>query len=221
MHGYWYHDWRDEYHEAARFDVKTRKVWPKPPSHIYGYREGQRFYFLNILEELDQAGEWFLDRKAGVLYFWPPSPVDKAEITFPEFERPMLVLKGANDVEVRSMTFECSRNSAILVKGGSDNTIAGCTIRNVGNTAIRVIGGTRHTIRSCDLYEVASTTIAIDVRRNGKWVRVFESRVLALGDDPQQVSADITGADQLRLITTDGGDGIACDHAVWANARVH
>jgi len=32
----------------------------------------QRFYFLNVLEELDQPGEWFLDTASGVLYFWPP-----------------------------------------------------------------------------------------------------------------------------------------------------
>ena len=31
---------------------------------------------------------------------------------------------------------------------------------------------------------------------------------------------DLTGAQQLRLITTDGGDGIACDHAEWADARL-
>jgi hypothetical protein len=43
--------------------------------------------------------------------------------------------------------------------------------------------------------------------------------VLRLGP-PQQVDADITGAAQLRLLTTDGGDNIHCDHAVWAEARI-
>lgn len=33
---------------------------------------------LNVLEEIDQPGEWFLDRKSGVLYFWPPTSAGEA-----------------------------------------------------------------------------------------------------------------------------------------------
>ena len=54
------------------------------PTGLYGFRKGQRFYFLNVLEELDQPGEWFLDRKAGVLYFWPPGSGALQEASAPE-----------------------------------------------------------------------------------------------------------------------------------------
>jgi alpha-galactosidase len=37
----------------------------------------------------------------------------------------------------------------------------------------------------------------------------------------QHLTADLTGANQLTLVVTDAGDGIAYDHADWANARVH
>ncbi|MDP6491570.1 MAG: right-handed parallel beta-helix repeat-containing protein [Kiritimatiellia bacterium] len=33
-----------------------------------------RFVVENLLEELDQPGEWCLDGEDGVLYFWPPAP---------------------------------------------------------------------------------------------------------------------------------------------------
>lgn len=162
MHGYWYHDWRDEYQQVAKFELQKKEVWPKPPYHSYGYKKGQRFYFLNILEELDQPGEWYLDRDSGTLYVWPPSPAGNAEITFPELEQPMLVLENARHVHIQGITFECSRSSGIVVRGGSHNEIAGCVVRNVGGTAINVTGGTHHTVRSCDVHEVASTAISID-----------------------------------------------------------
>jgi hypothetical protein len=73
---------------------------------------------------------------------------------------------------------------------------------------------------SMQAYGLGSATFAIEVHRRGQWKRVFESGVLKLGDKPQEVNVDLTGADQLRLITTDGGDGISCDHAVWAEAKV-
>lgn len=56
--------------------------------------------------------------------------------------------------------------------------------------------------------------------RDGKWQRLYESPVLKVEDKPLSVDVDLTGAQQLRLITTDGGDGIACDHAEWADARL-
>jgi hypothetical protein len=40
-------------------------------------------------------------------------------------------------------------------------------------------------------------------------------------DDPARwVDIDVTGAKTLELIVGDGGNGIACDHADWADARL-
>ncbi len=37
-------------------------------------RPGNRYYLTNVREALDSPGEWYLDRTAGVLSFWPKSP---------------------------------------------------------------------------------------------------------------------------------------------------
>jgi len=62
---------------------------------------------------------------------------------------------------------------------------------------------------------------AVDIRCAGKWQRVFESAVFKPSTPPGQVDVDVSSADRLRLIATDGGDGIAWDHAVWANPLLH
>ena len=162
VHGFWYHDWRDEYHRVSRFNLERKELWPKPPYHGYGYREGQRYYYLNILEELDQPGEWFLDREAGIVYLWPPSPIDEAEVTFPELQEPMLTLDGASHVSIRGLTLECSRAGAITVSGGEGIEVTGCVVRNVGGTGISIAGGAGHTVRSCDVYGVGATAIFVN-----------------------------------------------------------
>lgn len=48
---------------------------------------------------------------------------------------------------------------------------------------------------------------------------VFQSDTLT-GIAAESVDADITGAEVLTLIVTDGGDGIGSDHADWADARL-
>ena len=73
---YWHHDWA-ELHEpivdidaAARVLVRSERI--KPP---YGITAGRaRWYAYNLLSELDEPGEFHLDREAGKLYFWPPTP---------------------------------------------------------------------------------------------------------------------------------------------------
>jgi hypothetical protein len=60
----------------------------------------------------------------------------------------------------------------------------------------------------------------VDVRREGKWVEVLKSSVLRGGRGTASVDVEIDGAEQIRLRTTDGGDHIHADHAVWADARL-
>ncbi|MGE5607932.1 MAG: hypothetical protein ACM359_01650, partial [Bacillota bacterium] len=75
VHGYWAWDWANSYERIESIDTASRLIKTSSPHGLYGFRAGQRFYFLNVLEELDSPGEWYLDRKTGVLYFWPPAPI--------------------------------------------------------------------------------------------------------------------------------------------------
>ncbi|WTP20352.1 NPCBM/NEW2 domain-containing protein [Streptomyces sp. NBC_00203] len=50
--------------------------------------------------------------------------------------------------------------------------------------------------------------------------KVADSGVRTASDPPLRLTADLTGGTKLRLVVTDGGDGIAYDHADWADARL-
>ena len=77
VHGYWFWDWAEQRHPVESLDAEKRVITLKPPYHGYGYRKGQWFYAFNLLAELDRPGEWYLDRSTGVLYFWPPAPLEQ------------------------------------------------------------------------------------------------------------------------------------------------
>ena len=53
------------------------------------------------------------------------------------------------------------------------------------------------------------------------WVdgrKVEGSTIMRVGDDPELVTADLTGAKTLRLQVSDAGDSVNSDHADWAGA---
>ena len=50
--------------------------------------------------------------------------------------------------------------------------------------------------------------------------KVFDSGVVRESDPPRQVTVSVEGAEELRLVAGDAGDGITCDCTNWADARL-
>lgn len=159
VHGYWFWDWADQRQRVASIDPPSRTLTLAEPHHSYGYRKGQWFYVYNALAELDQPGEWYLDRETGGLFFWPPAPLAGSEILVSV--APSLVsLKDAAHVTLRGLTLEGMRQTAITVSGGSHCQIVGCTIRNGGRQAISV-SGAAHRVAGCDISQMGEGGISL------------------------------------------------------------
>jgi Right handed beta helix region len=135
MFGYWCWDWADEYIRVASIDTEKRQITFAAPHH-YGLKEGMRYYALNLLEELDQPGEWYLDRTTGHLYFWPPGPIDGAEVAVSLLEHPMVTMREVSHVAFQGITFEYARGIAMQMLGGTQNRVTNCTFRNIGDLAM-------------------------------------------------------------------------------------
>jgi len=161
MRGFWCWDWSYAYQKVKKFDKPKNEVYPEEPYHNYGYRQGQRFFFLNILEELDTPGEWYIDSRTGILYFWPPEPIRPGDVLVPVLESPMITLSGTEYVTIENLSLVGSRGQAITMKGGRENLIAGCQFTNICDTVVTIDGGTNNCIRSCDISEVSSSGIEV------------------------------------------------------------
>lgn len=56
------------------------------------------------------------------------------------------------------------------------------------------------------------------------WVddeKKFDSGLMNSRDSQQYVEVDINGAKELKLVVTDGGNGIGSDHATWGDTKLH
>ena len=118
VHGYWTYDWADSYQRIESIDLDARLVTTDQPG-AYGYTTGQRYYFLNVLEELDSrrvvpgpAGRApvFLAAGRSVTPGGSGHRVDLSE--------PVVALRGASHVHLRDITVECCRGDGIGITGG-------------------------------------------------------------------------------------------------------
>lgn len=128
----------DDYINVKSIDTVQKTLQLATP-HLYGIASGrdfQQYAAINILEELDMPGEWYLDRKSGILYFWPPTNMTNASIIVSMLEEPIIAMEGVSNIIISGITFEAARGIGMYMERGNHNTIVGCTIRNVGNTGI-------------------------------------------------------------------------------------
>ena len=170
--GYWIYDWHSETLKLGSYDAKTH-VARMAGGSTYGLGKGQswpfpirRFYALNLLEELDAPGEWYLDRKGKRLY-WYPRPAAEGrtdEIVLAQALTPFVKMVRTAFVEFENLSFEYSHGATSVAMseavrcavkgcdffnhsgcavsvGGRENRLAGLSIRNVGGTAVVLSGG--------------------------------------------------------------------------------
>jgi len=109
----------------------------------YTIEPGRRYFYQNLFEELDAPGEWYADRRTGILYFWPPEPIDAGDVIVPTTDT-VVKMSGASHVTVRGLTIECCRGDGVVIENGTACIVAGNTVRNTGGYGI-VIGGGRDT----------------------------------------------------------------------------
>jgi hypothetical protein len=154
LYGYWFWDWADSYERVESIDTKNRLITLSKPWHKYGYSIGAHFYAVNALSELDAPGEFYLDRRKALLFFYPPSDPEKAAVELSVWAEPMVTLDQVSDVRFENLCWELGCHDAIHVAGGSNCFFAGCVIRRFAGNGILIDGGWHNGLLSCDIYSM-------------------------------------------------------------------
>jgi len=177
-----YHTWWNHIVGIASVDKNNGIVKLKPDNtgfesrlgrRLFGMRPGSRFYFRNLLEELDAPGEWYLDKNTWTLYFWPPTPMKDAVVTAPTMRRLIDITKGTSHVTIHGFTLECCDMEAVCMyqtdhcrvekcvvssamgyrsslgsirMSGTNNRAAGNDVHSVGGVGIVLGGGDPETL---------------------------------------------------------------------------
>ncbi len=164
IEGYWCFDWAAETIRVQSINTEKKEI-TLAKKHVYGLGSGnkaqRRFRAVNLLEELDQSGEYFLDSATGTLYFWPPGPLEGSRIVLSRLREPMIQITDASHIRFEGIVIENCAGTAIRVTGGNRVTLAGCVIRNTGQNGVSISGGEAHAVQSCDIYDTGATGLEI------------------------------------------------------------
>ena len=161
LDGFWRVPWAPETVRIKSIDAAKREITLAAPVNAgigskYAGPEGsgkEPWCAVNLLEEIDQPGEWCVNFPTKTLYFWPPAPLEGAEILLSDLKAPVIAMKDVSNLMLRGLIVEGGLAGGVQVAGGSNVLIGGCTFRNLGGTAVVIKGGTKHTVTGCDIHD--------------------------------------------------------------------
>lgn len=171
LHGIWGRDWADGARAVIGIDLESREMKMTSSPTIYGISSNQYYIAFNLLEEIDQPGEYYINRNTGILYFWPDRDLSSSRILLTKRDSgPIIRVSGATDITFEGLVFEASRTRMVEVVGGSTRVVfRHCRLINVGNTAIAVNttvgpdGAGRHNgLYRCELKNLAGVGVFLD-----------------------------------------------------------
>ena len=158
LEGYLATNWMYGYVPVGSLDAKAKTIttawcydrlsgWPD-------IKSGAPYAVFNLLEEIDQPGEWYLDRTKGMLYLYPGATSGAASVELSMLPGTMLSVTNASHVRIEGLVFESSRGGGLVLENSSHCLIAGCTVRNVSGVGVSINGGERNSMIGCNLHDL-------------------------------------------------------------------
>jgi hypothetical protein len=101
-----------------------------------------KYFFENVVEELDAPGEYYVDKQSGILYFYPPegTNMDSVVIKVPKLQRSLVEMRGASWLTLQSLSLELGRSHGISIEGGSHVTVDDCNLENISGLSGITVG---------------------------------------------------------------------------------
>ncbi|MBA4417640.1 MAG: hypothetical protein C0392_06990 [Syntrophus sp. (in: bacteria)] len=163
----------DQYHNNIRtvqgIDRITRTISLSKETD-YEIKPGNRYFFQNLIEELDSPGEWYFDRRDKALYFWPVDKAALRSVSVPVLQS-IIEIKEKNyynkykavpaHIRIEGFTIEGCEGSAVIVKGATRAVIAGNTIYNAGGNGIEIKDGFNNVAVGNDIHDVGKEGIIL------------------------------------------------------------
>ena len=158
--GYWVHLWAGCTVPVAAVDPAAGTIRLKEQP-AYGMVKERPFYVLNLLEEIDQPGEWYLDRENGLLYVWPVKHPWFSELVLSRWDRPFIEASKVQEVFFQGLTFEYGQQHGLVLNECVNTTVAGCVIRRLGGTALTALQGANLKIYGNVLHTLGHTGMRV------------------------------------------------------------
>jgi hypothetical protein len=173
-----YHMWDESLVGVSAMDTKSHILtFANPSGHPPGAFGVKKYVVWNVREGMTKPGQWYLDRTAGKVVYWPLPGEDmgKAEVFAPTIES-IIQIKGtknkpAKDITIRGLVLSVTTTplkaggfgagrfeGAVSISSGRNCSLVDLEIVNVGGQGIKVSGSNMR-IENCYVHHTGACGI--------------------------------------------------------------
>jgi hypothetical protein len=157
-YGFFNFDWADSSARVKQLGDEVRLEESKDGSiAAYGIKKGRRFIFTNVLEELDEPGEYWIDSQNNQMLAWVPEDAKSIEVSV--LDKPFFRIEGAEKIKLEGLSFEFARGNGIEIENSRNVLVTHSSLKNIGGSGIRVTGGKDCVISNSRLSEIGANGV--------------------------------------------------------------
>lgn len=129
--GYWARDWADTTLPVTSVNPSSGVLTLQAPAPEFGLLQGQRVVIENALSELDQPGEYYVDKATARVFLWPPFPMMSGDVQASVVDT-LLTVNNAVNLTISNLVFDIARGDGIDLNGGGHIVVQNTTLSNMG-----------------------------------------------------------------------------------------
>ena len=111
--GYFTYTWDGEWIKVEKAQLYTITLKNAPKNKIN--KDVARFAAVNLIEEIDVPGEWFIDKSNNKLYYYPPHKLTSDDVfEIGGMEDDIININGADNLSFEGLTLEKNYSSEAI-----------------------------------------------------------------------------------------------------------
>jgi len=124
----------------------------------------RRWTAVNLLEEIDAPGEFYIDKATMMLYYYPAYSLDSGRdvLEYATMQTPLVKFTKVSNVILKGLSFTQAYSQGIWGKENTGIVIDGCTISDVRPFGISFTESKNTTIKNCTIFNIAGEGIRLN-----------------------------------------------------------
>lgn len=229
LEGLFAYDWHSEWTPVDKIDISQNAITTKYNT-AYGSTVGGRWAAVNLIEELDIPGEWYIDFDTMTMYYYPPYELDENDsLEISTSINNIITIAEADylTLENLKLTMSCDDpklsgashigGNGIYVYAGSNNIlIKDCEIVNIGMHGI-FVNSTDVTIDGCVIRNTGF--MGVQTRDCGDRQNLIPSNVAIRNCDISEPGRDWTMTSSGCIVLADGSVDVLIENNLLHNSK--
>lgn len=131
IEGFFGQDYRCDRYLVKKVDTTNKYLQLADGKTISDSSCSKRFRAINLLEELDVPGEWYIDRENMVLYYYPVCNMQNAIFEINECDKSIISVSKCKYLNFENISFERIRANAINASDSDSIDVRNCVFKYV------------------------------------------------------------------------------------------